>query len=504
MAEAAKGDLVIRGGVLADPAVRRAEPRDILLRDGLIAAIGPAGMAVPEGTPGFDAGGLLMHPGLINGHTHAHGFLSRGYGDRWTLELQLAAAPWISGGRTDADKGLSAMIGVAEMALKGCTAALDMVNETPLATEAGMDAVADAYDTVGLRAVLAPMVASRTVYQAVPALADALPPALRSAVDGLALPPWQETFAAMERIVRGWRWGSRDITLGLGPTIPTHCDDALLEACARLSTEHGLPLTMHVAESRVQAVMGLRTYGRTLVAHLDRLGLIGPRFVAAHAIWLDEADMAILAARGASAVHNAGSNLKLGNGAFQMRRMRDAGVNVGLGTDTCSCGDNLNMYEAMRLASFLSRTQGPDPAAWVSVEEAYAAATEGSARALGIPGIGRIAEGMKADIVFLDLGHPTWMPHRWSVNQIVHAEDGTGVKHVCVGGRFIVRDGTLTTVDLAALKDRAEEARERLEHATAKARALFDDVSPIVARIGPALAAEPYPVRRYLADSGRF
>jgi len=504
MPEPQRGDLVIRGGLVADAAHPLAEARDILVRDGVIVTIGPPGIAVPEGTAAFDASGLLLHPGLVNGHTHSHGFLGRGIGDRWTLELLLAASPWVSGGRTMDDIALSATIGAAELALKGCTAVLDMVGELPLPTEEGLDAVASAYDRVGLRAVIAPLVADRTLYQAIPPLAEALPGELREEVARLALPPWERTFDALVRLVRVWRWSGRGIGFGLGPTIPTHCDDAFLRACARLAGEHGLPLTMHVAENKVQAVIGGRTYGRSLVRHLDALGLIGPRFIAAHAIWLDDENRAILAARGASVIHNPSSNMKLGNGLFAMREALDAGITVGLGTDTCSCGDNLNMYEAMRLASLLSKVQGPDPAAWVSAEEAYRAGTEGSARALGLSGIGRIEEGALADIVFLDLGHPNWMPHRWTVNQLVHGEDGTAVRHVCVGGRFIVRDGRLTTVDLDSLRSKAEEHRQRHERATRHERALFERLAPIVARVGPALAAEPLSVRRYLSDRGPF
>lgn len=504
MAKAEKGDLVIRGGLVVQAGGTLAPARDILLRDGLIVAIGPPGLAVPEGTPAFDASGLLLHPGLVNGHTHSHGFLARGMGDRWTLELLLAASPWVSGGRTFADKALAATIGAAEMVLKGCTTLFDMSSEMPLPTLEGMEAIAEAYHTVGLRAVIAPMVADRTLYEAVPPLFEALPADLRAEVAALRLPPWQETVSAMQAIARAWRNGEHDICLGIGPTIATHCDDALLRASSSLAAEHGLRLTMHVAESKVQAVMGLRQYGRTLVQHLDSLGLLGPRFVAAHAIWLDDRDRALLAERGAAIIHNPGSNMKLGNGMFAMREALDAGITVGLGTDTCSCGDNLNMFEAMRLASLLSKVQGPDPTNWVTAEEAFAAATEGSARALGIPGVGRIAEGAKADIVFLDLLHPTWMPHRWTVNQLVHAEDGTAVKHVCIGGRFVVRDGVLTTVDLPALKLHAEAHVRRHAEATVTQRALFDRLAPHVARAGSALAAETYPVRRYLAEPGRF
>ena len=329
MPEPQRGDLVIRGGLVADAAHPLAEARDILVRDGVIVTIGPPGIAVPEGTAVFDASGLLLHPGLVNGHTHSHGFLGRGIGDRWTLELLLAASPWVSGGRTMDDIALSATIGAAELALKGCTAVLDMVGELPLPTEEGLDAVASAYDRVGLRAVIAPLVADRTLYQAIPPLAEALPGELREEVARLALPPWERTFDALVRLVRGWRWSGRGIGFGLGPTIPTHCDDAFLRACARLAGEHGLPLTMHVAESKVQAVIGGRTYGRSLVRHLDALGLIGPRFIAAHAIWLDDENRAILAARGASVIHNPSSNMKLGNGLSRCARRSMPGSRSG-------------------------------------------------------------------------------------------------------------------------------------------------------------------------------
>ena len=109
-----------------------------------------------------------------------------------------------------------------------------------------------------------------------------------------------------------------------------------------------------------------------------------------------------------------------------------------------SCADNQNMYEAMRYASMLSKVQTPDPRFWATSDEVYKAATVGSAKALGFKDLGAIAPGYKADIVFLDLGSINWIPHNWSTNQIVHTEDGGGVKHVMIGGRFIFRDGRHT------------------------------------------------------------
>lgn len=448
-----------------------------------------------------EAGGTVIHPGLINAHTHGHGGLARGQGDKWTLELLLAAAPWIGGNRALADKKLTTQIIAAEMVLKGCTAAYDLYYEFPLPTREGLDAVAEAYAEVGMRAVVAPMVADRTMYEAIPGLYDALPTELQTAVETLRLAPHDKTLAAIADILRHWRWAGQDIRAAVAPTIPHHCSDAFMCGCARLAREHGVVLHSHVGESKVQALTGIKRYGRTLIAHMDSLGLLGPDFTAAHAIWLDDDDLKRVRDTGGSLAHNPGSNMRLGNGLFRLRRALDLGVNVGIGTDGANCSDNQNMYEAMRYASMVSKVQTPDPRHWASVEEVYRAATEGSARALGFRDTGAIAPGMKADIVFLDLESVNWIPHNWTVNQMVHAEDGTSVRHVMIGGGFVVRDRRLLTLDLGKLAREAEAARERLEALNAGTRELFAKLEPVVASFCPALAAQPYHVRQYLCDA---
>lgn len=500
MAQNQPGTVVIRGALLADTALRRAESADILIEDGIIRAVGPH-LATPEGSMVVEAEGMLVHPGLVNAHTHGHGALARGQGDRWTLELLLAAAPWIGGNRAVRDKKLTAQINAAELVLKGCTAAYDLYYEFPMPSREGMDAVAEAYAEVGMRAVLAPMVADRSFYEAFPGLRDALPEDLQAEVDRLKLAPGERTLTAMDDILRNWAWNGQDIRAAVAPTIPLHCSDDFLCGCGRLAREHGVGLHSHVGESKVQAVSGIRRYGRTLVAHLDSLGLVGPNFTAAHAVWLDDDDFRRMADRGASIAHNAGSNMRLGNGHFRLRQALDLGVNIGIGTDGSSCSDNQNMYEAMRSASMASKVQGPDPSTWASADEIYRAATAGSARASGLEGIGALAPGMKADIVFLSLQAINWIPHNWTINQLVHSEDATSVRHVMIGGRFVVRDGQLLTLDLRKLALEAEAARERLEGLNAAAKGLFERLAPVVSSFCPALAAQPYHLRRYVCES---
>ena len=451
---------------LLDIAAGIAEPGDILIEGDTIREIGPPGCAAPDGAIEISAARRLLHPGLVNAHTHGHGNLGKGLGDCWTLELLLAAAPWITGNRDAEDKYLSTQLGAVEMVLKGCTACYDLSFEWPVPTSEGLAQAAQAYADVGMRAVVAPMVADRSFYEAIPGLREALPPALQQRVDELRLPPTEATLSAIRGALRDWSFDRDQVRPAVAPTIPHHCSDAFISGCASLAQEFDIGLHSHVAKSKVQAVTGVRLYGHTQTAHLAALGVLGPQFTVAHGVWLDHDDMARLGDKGASIAHNPGSNMRLGSGLADARAMLERRVNLGIGTDGANCADNQNMYEAMRLASFVSKVQGPDWRRWLTTRDATLAATEGSARALGFAGkIGRIAPGYKADIVMLDLDHPNWLPFNDPVNQLVHTEDGTAVASVMIGGRLVVDNRRLTTVDLARMREpdrrRTRAARRR-------------------------------------------
>ena len=493
---------IIRGGRVLDARAHRADAADILIADDTITELGAPGLSAPPDATVLDARGKLLHPGLINAHTHAHGNLAKGMGDRWTLELLLTAGPWISGGRTLEEKHLSAKLGAVEMVLKGCTASYDLPLEFPAPTVEGLHAVGSAYAAVGMRAVVAPMVADRSFFEAIPGLMEVLPPTMQQDAAKLRPAPWKTSVDNMRRAFSEWRLERDQVRLAVAPTIPHHCSDDFIRACVALAAEHGVGLHTHVAESKVQAIVGLQRYGKTLTAHLDDLGVVGPRFTAAHGVWLDDDDMRRLGDKGASVAHNAGSNMRLGNGLADMRAMLDRGVNVGLGTDGANCSDNLNMYESMRLASFVSKAQRPDVERWVTTDEVVTAATEGSARALGFDAaIGRLAPGYKADIVFLDLGHVNWIPLNDPTNQLVHTEDGSAVTHVMIGGRMVVQDRRLTTVDVPAMAREAEAARERLARLNAPGRELYEGLAAVVGRFCPGLAHVPYHVTRYVGGA---
>src|SRR5262245_40277601 len=388
---------IIRGGKLLDIAKRAALPADILIKGDTIAEVGRPGLAAPAGAVVIDAKNRLMHPGLINAHTHGPGNLGKGLHDRWTLELLLTGSQWVGIGRNLEDKYLSSLIGAAELVMKGCTAAYDLAAEFPLPTVEGLSAMGHAYEEVGMRVVLAPMVADLSFFQAIPGLMDCLPPGLQKEVESFRPAPWKATAKQMKKALQ--KWPFKTANLALAPTIPHHCTDDFLIACRDLARDYDVGLHSHVAESKVQVVAGYKRYGKSLTAHMDELGLVNERFAVAHGVWLDDEDMQRLGDRGASVAHNPGSNMRLGNGLANMRGMLARSANGGVGTAVDNCADNLNMYEAMRLTSFSSKVQGPDWQRWITTEEALRAATEGSARVLGLDKqIGRLAPGYKADI----------------------------------------------------------------------------------------------------------
>ncbi len=481
--------LVVRNGLLLDIGAHRAGPADLLIIGDTIREVGRPGLAAPEGAQTIDASGRLLVPGLVNAHTHGHGNLMKGTGDRWTLEALLNAGPYLNGHRVVEDKYLTCLLGGLDMIRAGATACYDLFYEFPVPSLEGLEAAARGYRDAGLRVVLAPMVADRSFYEAIPGLMDALPDASRPMVERFRARPAAETLAAIKRVVSGWSFEPAEARLALAPTIPLHCSDPFMLACRDIARDAGLGLHMHLAESKAQAVTGLRHYGTSLTAHLDEIGLLGPEFTAAHGVWLDEDDIARLADNGASVAHNPGSNLRLGSGIAPVRRLRDRGVTVGIGTDGSHCSDNQNMFEAMRLASFVSRICSVDAGRWLTTAEVLEMGTAGSARALGLGDrIGRIEAGFKADIVFLDLGHLNFIPFNDPTNQIVHTENGAAVDSVMIGGRLVLDRGCFVTAGLEGVRRKVAQRVEELRTQNAATRAFLTGIEGVVGQFCSGLA----------------
>src|SRR5258708_6866272 len=425
---------VIRGGLVLDPQ-GHAALQDLLIEDGRILAIENPGFEISEDAEMLSAGDRMVIPGPISAHTHWHGPLNRGaVDDKVSLEMCLTGAGASTRSRGIDDKYLSAALSAAEMIRKGCTACFDLTVEIPAPSREGISAVARAYRDAGMRAVVAPMIADRTIYQALPGLLDALPDNLRSQCAALAAAPIENTLSVCADILANWEFDRRFIRPALGPTIPLHCSDEFLNHCARLSREHEVPLQTHLAESRAQAALGRTRYGKSLVGYLEEVGFLSARLSAAHAIWLDDDDVARLGQSGVAVAPNPSSNLRLGSGVAPVRKMLRNNIVVGVGTDASNTSDGQNMFEATRLASYLSRIDGFASDEWLSAHEAFGLATEGSAKVLGFEKIGKLAVGYEADIVFLRLDRPHFIPLRSPLLQMVFAENGAPLHTVMIGG----------------------------------------------------------------------
>ena len=493
---------IIRGGLVLDIQNRSAAAADILIDGDSIAAVGPPGMAAPGDALVVDAADRLVMPGLVNAHTHGHGSLGKGLGDKWSLELLLNAGPWVSGGFTLEDKHTAALLNAAEMVLKGCTAAYDMYFEFPTPSLEGLTAIGRAYAEVGVRVVLAPMMADTTLYQAIPGLMEALPEPHRGHVAKIGAAPYEEHLAACEQALRDWPFDRDRVRPALGPTIPLHCSDDFIRGCRDLAKDYDAGIQMHLAESKVQAVSGMQRYGKTLTAHLDELGMLGPGFTGAHGIWLDDDDLKRLRDSGATVAHNPASNLRLGSGIAPARQMIDLGIGLGIGTDGSASSDNQNMFEAMRTAAFVSRIVTPDPGEWLGTWEVLELGTASGAAVLGLGGvIGRIAPGFKADILFLDLNNVNFVPLNDAANQIVNCEDSSAVESVMIGGRMVLSGRRFTSFDYGALRRRVAETTARLRTLNAEPRQRMEALAAFVSHHCVGLVCEHYHVQRRLDPS---
>lgn len=469
--------------VLAD-ATQPAAHLDLLVEDGAIQAVeAPGSFDRLEDAQRIDCADRLLIPGLVNGHTHAHGGLGRGaVPDRLPLEGFIASIGALNGQRGLDHVRLSAELTAVELLHRGCTATFDMAAEFPAPSVAGLLAVAEAYHALGMRAVVAPMLADRTLWQAYPGLLGALPHALAERMRALRAAPPEASLDAVKRAAAIWPFDHGRVRLGIAPTIPMHCSDEFLLACSAASAEFGLPLQTHLAESRAQGAVARQRYGRSLVAHLAHVGLLGPHVSAAHAIWIGDDDIQRLADAGATAVHNPLSNMRLGSGIAPVRRMLERGLAVGLGTDGANTSDTQNLFEAMRAAAYLSRLlDGPAPARWLDAADAFHAATAAGARVLGWAGrIGRIAPGLQADLVALRLDGMHFVPLRDALRQLVYGENAAGVDRVWVGGRLLLEGGRVLTIDEARLRRDAQAAAAHLDSLNAEALATAAQVQPWV------------------------
>ncbi|MGY4709161.1 amidohydrolase family protein [Mycolicibacterium sp. CBM1] len=483
--------LLLHGGIVLTGPGWCPEPADLLIAaDGGIEAVEAPGHLAGADAAIRDITGRLVIPGLVNAHTHSHTALARGAARAWTLEASLLNGGWMAAPRCEELAELAAVLTATELIASGCTGAFDLLAQTGGPDPAGCYAAARGYARAGLRTVLAPMVADRTVHEAISTIGACcgIPPPGPPTADILtACTAYVEDFPALG-----------DVTPALAPTIPAHCSPELTVGLAELAARHGLRVHTHLAESKPQALAGASRFGHSITRELARLGLLDERLTVAHAVWVDDHDMRLLADAGVVAVTVPGSNLRLGSGVADTSGLLEAGVRLAVGTDGANSADAFDALDAVRLTALLARVSERPAEQWLTVEEVLDAATVGGAAACGWTNTGRLAPGQRADLVLLDLGARAFRPRTDLANQLLTAARAADVTDVAIGGRFVYRDGAFPDVDVDAALNRFDELATEFSARVAPARADADRQATEAATALAQLRRAPSPVRRLI------
>ena len=348
-------------------------------------------------------------PGFVNAHTHAAMTLFRGFGDDMPLMPWLEQKIWPNEAKlTREDVYWGTKLACLEMIKSGTTTFFDMYHK--------FRATADAVEEMGLRALLAGV------------CFDHFKPELA-----------EKSKRENEKLVVDVENYSKRIRYAVGPHAIYTVSGELLQWIHGFAAEHSVPIHLHLAETEGEVRNSIKQFGFTPVRYLYKLGILSPRLIIAHGIYVDDDEIRMLADHGVKVVHNPASNMKLASGIqFKFCEMRKAGVTVALGTDCCSSSNNLDMIEAMKLASLLGKAWRKDPEA-IPAGEIFQAATEAGASAIGLKA-GRIAEGYLADLCLVDLDIPAFTPNHNFVSNLVYAANGSCIDTVICDGKILMQD----------------------------------------------------------------
>ena len=424
--------------LIAGPIVVTMDPHRRVIHDGAVAirgdtivAVGRAAAVEARYKPAHRLelrDGVLI-PGLINGHTHAAMTLFRGLGDDENLQnwLHKYIFPAEARNVTPAFVREGTRLGMIEMIESGTTTFADMYYFE--------NDVAEVVKQAGMRGVLGETVIG------FPAPDNKTP---------------AEAFAYIRKYVARWK-GDSLITPAIAPHAIYTVPGPDLRESGVLSRELHVPLLIHLSETKKEVDDSLREHHLTPVGYLNSLGVLAPNLTAAHCVWVDAADLRLLAEHDVGCVYCPSSNLKLADGMAPVTKWIAAGVPAGLGTDGAASNNNLDMMRQIYFAAELQKVETMNPTA-MPAEQALALATIDGARALHMQKeIGSIEVGKKADLAFLSLDEAHGVPLYNVYSQIVYALEASDVKDVFVGGKPLMLDGKLTTLDVPAIIAKARE-----------------------------------------------
>ena len=406
------------------------------VKDGVIAYIGDEAPADAEAYGEvYEGAGRLLMPAMYNAHAHAPMTLLRGYAENLPLQAWLNDSVWpFEAKMTAEDNYWATLLAGAEMLRYGTVSFSDMYYHT---TER-----ARAVDELGMKANLctSPLAFEPKPIQEYPVfeeMEDGI-----SNVDGMG-----DGRIKFEGCIHA-EYTNNDVTA---------------KSVFDWAREHNTRIHVHVSEteSEVADCRG-RHGGMSPVQWLESLGAFDVPAIAAHCVWVDDDDIAIMAKHGVTVAHNPASNMKLASGFAPVAKMIDAGVNVALGTDGMASNNNHDMFQDMYLMAMLPKGNMLDPTL-VTPQQALYAATRAGALAQGREDCGLVKEGFRADLCVLDVTGPSWWPVNDMLTNIVYAGHGSDVVLTLCDGRTVYRDGTWPTVDYERAKAEVSERTVRIQ-----------------------------------------
>lgn len=433
-AQKQNADLIVSGGIVVTMDSARA-----IYQDGSVAVRGDSILAVGarteiearyQSTQVIDARGHLVLPGFVNGHTHVPMTLFRGLHDDVTLNDWLYKYIFPAEAKNVNEEFVrwGTRLAAAEQIRAGVTTFADMYYFE--------DAIAEETEAAGMRGVLGET------------FIDFPAPDNKSEAEMLAY---------TEKFLRRWQ-GDPLIHAAPAPHSIYTCSKKTLQDAAALARKYHAPILIHVAEMHKEWEDSEKANGMSPVAYLEKIGALGPDVIAAHCIFVDEADRKLLAERGVGCVHNPSSNMMIASGVSPVPEMRAAGVAVGLGTDGPAGSNNdLDLMEEIDLAAKLAKISKMDPLA-LNAKSVVEMATIDGARAIHMEKeIGSLEVGKKADVILISLNEPNAVPMYDTYAQIAYSLKGNDVRTVIIGGKVVMQDHLLLTVDERKVLDKARE-----------------------------------------------
>lgn len=417
-------DLIIRGGLVLTPEFRVIKA-DIAVEEGKITAVGEV---VGTADTVIDASGKLVMPGLVNAHTHLSMSLLRGYAEDLPLRRWLEEKIWPVERKLKPEHVYAgALLGCLEMIKSGTTCFSDMYFY--------MEEVAKAVRESGLRCSLSYGV--------------------------IELGDRERRKIELKKAIQLLQEKDSRIRVMFGPHAPYTCSDECLLEIKELAERHKVGIHIHLSETEEEVRESIKKTGKPPISHLEEIGFLGPRVVAAHCVHVSAEEIKLLVRHGVKVVHNPASNLKLSSGLAPVREMLDAGIEVALGTDGPASNNSLDMFREMRLCSLLQKLRTRDPSC-IRAEEVLRMATVTAARAAGWEEVGTIEPGKKADIILVNLNSPHLTPLPPVIPNIIYSVVGSDVDTMIVDGKVLMQGRRVLTLDEERVMEKARRAAEDL------------------------------------------